>query len=436
MKRFFLLPILFVSAMMLLADFNEALTYFNATTDKPAVSYKAGDKVVFTFNFGEMNKDIPEGTVISWVREGDDQVFANGDLVWRHDEPVTLETSIGCPGFVHIFAKLKDAATGNDIKFENGNAVTLDCGAGAEPEKLIAAPEPRDFDEYWQKQKEKLAKCPMELLEKKEVLRNNGVVVYAVKISCAPPRPVTGFLGIPENAAEKSLPVYCYYDGYSSHKDIFQQIPKWFANDKISFAVNAHGADLLQDDEYYEQFNKEIKSGDYGYAFDPKQNLSPDTAYFHGMVMRLLRAAEFAKTLPEWDGKTLAACGSSQGGLQSVWAAALDHDFTSAYPTVPWQCDVGARTPSTGSRAPGGFHTSQASSTSTASTWHGASPALSKSPVQGLATTSARLRESHSYTTTSNARRRSTGTRARTTALSPGFRRHSPSRSSNYLTIK
>lgn len=341
MKRFFLLPILFVSAMMLLADFNEALTYFNATTDKPAVSYKAGDKVVFTFNFGEMNKDIPEGTVISWVREGDDQVFANGDLVWRHDEPVTLETSIGCPGFVHIFAKLKDAATGNDIKFENGNAVTLDCGAGAEPEKLIAAPEPRDFDEYWQKQKEKLAKCPMELLEKKEVLRNNGVVVYAVKISCAPPRPVTGFLGIPENAAEKSLPVYCYYDGYSSHKDIFQQIPKWFANDKISFAVNAHGADLLQDDEYYEQFNKEIKSGDYGYAFDPKQNLSPDTAYFHGMVMRLLRAAEFAKTLPEWDGKTLVACGSSQGGLQSVWAAALDHDFTSAYPTVPWQCDVG-----------------------------------------------------------------------------------------------
>jgi len=34
MKRFFLLPILFVSAMMLLADFNEALTYFNATEER------------------------------------------------------------------------------------------------------------------------------------------------------------------------------------------------------------------------------------------------------------------------------------------------------------------------------------------------------------------------------------------------------------------
>lgn len=129
--------------MMLLADFNgKTLTLLQRHNRQAGSSYKAGDKVVFTFNFGEMNKDIPEGTVISWVREGDDQVFANGDLVWRHDRPVTLETSIGCPGFVHIFAKLKDAATGNDIKF-SGNAVTLDCGAGAEPEKLIAAPEPK-----------------------------------------------------------------------------------------------------------------------------------------------------------------------------------------------------------------------------------------------------------------------------------------------------
>lgn len=81
----------------------------------------------------------------------------------------------------------------------------------------------------------------MELLEKKEVLRNNGVVVYAVKISCAPPRPSPDSWASPKTPPKRASPsTATMTSGYSSHKDIFQQIPKWFANDKISFAVNAH----------------------------------------------------------------------------------------------------------------------------------------------------------------------------------------------------
>ena len=86
-----------------------------------------------------------------------------------------------------------------------------------------------------------------------------------------------------------------------------------------------------------------LKSNGYSYAFDPAQNQNPETAYFNGMALRVLRALQFVKSLPEWDGKTLEARGGSQGGLQTIWAAALDHDVTSAFTEVPWCCNLAGK---------------------------------------------------------------------------------------------
>ena len=40
-------------------------------------------------------------------------------------------------------------------------------------------------------------------------------------------------------------------------------------------------------------------------------------------ALRVMRSLQFVKSLPQWDGKNLQANGGSQGGLQTVWAAAL-----------------------------------------------------------------------------------------------------------------
>lgn len=42
------------------------------------------------------------------------------------------------------------------------------------------------------------------------------------------------------------------------------------------------------------------------------------------MYLRVLRALDYVKTLPEWDGKNLIVIGSSQCGAQAIVAAALD----------------------------------------------------------------------------------------------------------------
>jgi len=61
------------------------------------------------------------------------------------------------------------------------------------------------------------------------------------------------------------------------------------------------------------------------------------------MSLRVMRALQYVKTLPQWNGKDLLVSGGSQGGLQTIWAAALDSDVTEADAVVPWGCDIGGK---------------------------------------------------------------------------------------------
>jgi cephalosporin-C deacetylase-like acetyl esterase len=75
-----------------------------------------------------------------------------------------------------------------------------------------------------------------------------------------------------------------------------------------------------------------------GYLFDRDILSGRDNAaesYFKNMFLRTVRALEFIKSLPEWDGKTLIVHGRSQGGAQAIAAAALDKDVTLCVANVP-----------------------------------------------------------------------------------------------------
>jgi cephalosporin-C deacetylase-like acetyl esterase len=60
-----------------------------------------------------------------------------------------------------------------------------------------------------------------------------------------------------------------------------------------------------------------------------------DKFYFKGMYMRVMRALDYVKSLPEWDGKNLIVMGVSQGGAQAIAAAALDPQVTLCLASVP-----------------------------------------------------------------------------------------------------
>ena len=176
----------------------------------------------------------------------------------------------------------------------------------------------------------------MKVLERVEVKSvNPRFNVFDVKVACAGKRPVSGYLSIPKDAKDKSLPAAVVYLGYGVvGRGAYQE----FRNGTMTFLVNAHGIENGKDPDYYKQLAEgELKN----YAFSNAENADPETCYFNGMALRLMRSMEFVKSLPEWNGKDLTVAGGSQGGFQALLAAGLDKDVTKCEASRPWCCDLG-----------------------------------------------------------------------------------------------
>ncbi|OGV36424.1 MAG: hypothetical protein A2X48_03460 [Lentisphaerae bacterium GWF2_49_21] len=330
-----------LSCLLLALTAGAAEYSIRGTTDKDVAIYKPGEKMVFTLRVLDNGSPVA-GKTVKWTRTGDDGKTEKGEGV-VDEKGLTVTTSTDKPGFVRILAH----AFGEDGKNlqgfvggwgdnKNGN-IFFDGGACVDPEKLITVEEPKDFDEFWKATKAKLAEVPLKAEQKEVPSKNPKVKIYEVKIDCAGPRPVTGYLTVPADAKEKSLLGILQFHGYGVRK----HTPPGGLNDKaIVFDVNAHGMELGKDDEYFKQLQKDLQN----YCFKKDENTDREKTYYYGMAMRVMRALEYVKSLPEWNGKDLQSNGGSQGGLQGLWGAALDKDVSSSSIWSPWCCDFGGIT--------------------------------------------------------------------------------------------
>ena len=312
-------------------------------TNKSPLSYLPGEEMVFTFTLDTGN-DKPGDWRFFYVRKGDDnQTFQGYAPI---DKPLIVKTSIKKAGFVSVNVYIRDKhgrnvsaefTRPNKTKFRRNIAFL--AGTAVHPESLEDCGEPADFDKFWERQLKRLEDLPFEgKVQRKMIKETANGYIYALSIPAPGPRPATGYMTIPKNAKAKSLSISVTFYGYGAVK---QGIPGSHINQSsIRLFINAHGQELGREPEYYKQFFQSIRSGKYNYAQDPEQNKNPETCFFNGMVLRNLRAMQYAKTLPEWNGKDLIVSGGSQGGLQTMWAAALDQDVTEANPSITWCCDL------------------------------------------------------------------------------------------------
>ncbi len=302
------------------------------TTEK--AFYAPGETMTFAMKCAHA-----DGMTLHWTRMGDDGKTMSGSEKVVPGKPILIKASIDRPGFVRILASFtdKDGKKVYTVRSGRKTEYFFDGGAGVMPEKLSGSPEPTDFDAFWTKQKERLAAVPMKATMTKVPNKNPKVEVYAVSVTCAGPRPVTGYLSIPAGAAVKSLPASVHFEGYGGY-----QLRTCVGDNEseIVFHINAHGYELGHDTAFFRKFWEGIKSNGQIYAFDPVQNSNPETAYFNGMSLRVMRALEFVKSLPQWDGKQLRAAGESQGALQATWAASLVPGVTTCDLGIIWCCDL------------------------------------------------------------------------------------------------
>lgn len=338
--------------------------WLKGTTDKTPIFYNPGETMVFTIEPQDINGELPAGKYfLKWERTGDDGITEKGKEPFT-GKPFVYKTSISKPGFVRLYAVVVDAEgkefrkaipkfKGDRTSPEGQRAlkklkklkrlVFFDGGAAAGIDTLRqGAPEPKDFDAFWAKEKAELSKIPFNTKRIEAKCHNHKANIYALSVDCRGGMPVTGYLSIPK-AAEKGrkFPVRIGTFGYGVSE---QRIPRNPPDDAIEFKINAHGF-LLREfggtDEYYKTYSSRISSNGYTYALDPKQNSNRETCYVRGMILRLIRALQYAKSLPEWDGKNLEVYGNSQGGAFAIWGAGCGEGVTRVKSTVTGFCDHG-----------------------------------------------------------------------------------------------
>lgn len=330
-------------------------------TDKNPLLYKPGEEMVFTLTPQGVAGTLPEGEYfLDWKRGGDDGVVENGKVAFT-GAPFVYKTKLDKAGFVRLEAYVVgkdgrryqkqftgDATTPEGKKAMNDfekqkKVVFFDGGAGVDIDTLATQPEPADFDAFWAKQYKRLDGVPIkaDLVEIK--CQNPQVRLYAVRIDCAGLRPVTGYLSVPKAVDEgKTFPARLETHGYSGDR-CTHATPASGRDSEIVLNINAHGLKLVEfgaTEADTKALRWETRSHDQSYAFDPKQNADPETAYFNGMVLRVKRGLQYLKTVKGWNGRDLIASGGSQGGLQTIWAAGCGEGVTRAESGITWCCDL------------------------------------------------------------------------------------------------
>jgi cephalosporin-C deacetylase-like acetyl esterase len=244
----------------------------------------------------------------------------------------TLETSLDKPG--SLLAEIK-------VKTADGKEYKAAGGALVAPDKIVpSAPRPDDFDEFWAAKTKELEAVPANPELEKGESDKPGVDYWKITLDNIHDTKIHGQLARP--AAKEG-------DSAIDSKLSALFIPQWagvyplqkaWVTDRANegwLVLNIIAHDLPIDEPesfYHDQSAGPLK--DY-WAIG---NDDRDTAYFLRMYLSCVRACQYLMSRPDWNGKMLVVCGTSQGGQQTLMTAALVPQVTAALALVPAGCDM------------------------------------------------------------------------------------------------
>ena len=148
---------------------------------------------------------------------------------------------------------------------------------------------------------------------------------------------VTGILAKPANAAAGSCGIISHTAGYGFGRTDLPSSSEVLAGN-IVVHIARHGENPWHPDGAY--YTNEVQNGfAKNFCFRNNDGTVQDTDYYK-MAMRDLRALQYAKSLPEWNGTTLETQGGSMGGWRAIALAALDSAVTKCTASIPWSADL------------------------------------------------------------------------------------------------
>jgi cephalosporin-C deacetylase-like acetyl esterase len=335
MKKLFLSAAVFLFAVALFAG---EYSLRNVRLSKANGIYNVGEELICRARLYEKKDPVRRGVTLRCVVKFEGNVVDTQDIVCNGNV-VEFRYKPEKPGWVYLgFQVVKDGNVVKNPGFSNpqGKADYLaEVGALFSPEKLkIGNKRPDDFEEFWAKQRAELDKVPVTELKKTKLDSGDPKVeLYAVEVACSTKRPVTGYLAIPRGAKPKSLPIMVWYLSWWFGDASRAEAIAAAREGAIGFAATWHGLPVNQNQSVYNAAKSEPE-----YEVSTGIN-DPNTWSYKDVYIRVLRALDYVKSLPEWNGKDLAVQGGSLGGLEATVAAALDPQVTIALIEVCAFCD-------------------------------------------------------------------------------------------------
>lgn len=285
--------------------------------------YKRSQKIRITAVLAPDSTD----SLFVTVWKNNDQIIEKKALIPSGDSIVIFENKFKEPCSVIVEAKMK--------------GVKQTIGLVVSPFKIKTGTTlPKDFNAYWDQEKQSLNALRMEVKSKNMTIKDSGYVCFDTEINCTGPKPVRGYFAKPIQARVRTLPIVLIVHAAgvkgSWCRSETENALNYARKGALCFDLNAHGMLNGQPDEYYTNLEADELKEYYVSGLESREDF-----YFRGMYLRLLRTIEFLTRQPEWDRKRIIVIGESQGGGQALAAAGLDQRVSSVVATVPAMCDWG-----------------------------------------------------------------------------------------------
>ena len=291
-------------------------------------TYRLGESAKFRVSVVADNQPI-EGVTISYEAGPELRPAGTKTAVVPLEGLVIDGGTLTEPGFLRCTVKA-------DVAGKTWKGVAT---AAFEPEKIVPTQtEPADFDAFWQKGREDLAKVPMEA--KLTLLPDqctDKVNVYHVSFRVVSPE---------WNVNKGRIyGIYCEPKAPGKYPALLR-VPgagvRPYAGDKgfaaegaITLEIGIHGIPVNLPQEVYDSLSAGALN-DYCFVnFDDKE-----AYYYRRVFLGVLRANDFLASRENWNGKQLVVAGASQGGWLSLVAGALDSRVTGIAVTHSAGCDL------------------------------------------------------------------------------------------------
>jgi cephalosporin-C deacetylase-like acetyl esterase len=260
------------------------------------------------------------------VKKGGGDVIAQGDIDLSSGSAQVTTSQTAPLAYLLVVTAPSPLAGQPKPLAANGGAVVA-------PERIQPSmPRPADFDAFWAKQLADLAAVPASPVIEKSDSGRAGVDYETVTMDNVGGAKIHLQLARPARDGQFPAIVILQYAGVYGLKK--ESVTGPAAQGWLAIDVMAHDLPLNQPDSFYATAAASTLK-DYATI----GNADRDTSYFLKMLLGCVRAAQYVTTRPDWNGKTLVAAGTSQGGFQAVALTALMPRITAVMALVPACCD-------------------------------------------------------------------------------------------------